>query len=582
MLGIPTKEPQLVRFANELIETCMASSAARAAQSRLINQVVETGRLGGASSKLNLLYDYLDRFQSYIFSSTDLKFMLDYEHEHTKMDYERGSVVARALTRDWERNNIDIEFGAGVFEGGKYGASVLKQWVQLDGVEQELNFCKRLVAPWNFGVYMEDENDINKQPVLCERMLLSMPEVWRRIYRLPGAKELMKRVKAHARQGESEWDNTSYFHQVLSTSQINTSGVEANARIPPGGIVNLGNNPDYGMMYPEIQIDRVVMHELWVQDEKDYTTIQVIEPDILITPYHTGGVVMKKSNLLIPGDTNSGVHPYTLIQPIPTAGYIWGRPAIADLIELQGLITRAADDADRLLGVQVDKIMGFSGVDGLTDERFDQMRGSGWYSAPQGSTMTDITPKFPAELIPLMGLYIDRFNQIGGFSDLLQGKGESGVRAGNHASTLLKTGSPRLRKLSLGIERQCAMAAETTLMLKTAKEGDRYWTKADTIEDVNKTSFLLTDLPDDRRVAVDSHSSSPIFQDDHKQEVAFGAKLGWIGAEDGIDYLSLPNREKLKLAYREREKARAAQLKELQAQDPEAYAKLMSKGGGKR
>lgn len=584
MFGIPTKEPALIRFANDLVETCMESSAARAAQGRLINQIVETGRLGGPSSKMNLLYDYLVRLRSYTYSPTDLRFILDFENEHPKSTYEQAAVVARTLTRDWERNNIDIEFGNGVFEGFKYGASILKQWTEPDGLHGEVNYCKRLVAPWNFGVYMEDENDLYKQPVLCERMLLSMPEVWRRIYKLPGAKELMKRIRSHAKKGESEWDNTSYFHQVLSTSQLNTSGVEPNGRVPSGGIVS--PNPDYGLQSPQVSIDRAEFYELWVQDGSDYTTIQIIEPDILITPYHVGGVVMRKTNILIPTEKdsplNSGLQPYTLIQPTQSQGYLWGRPAIADLIELQGLITRAADDADRLLGVQVDKIIGFSGVDGLTDERYDQLRGAGWVSAPQGATMTDITPKFPEQLIPLLQLYRDIFKHVGGFSDLLEGKGESGVRAGSHANTLLKTGSPRLRDVSLGIERQCAQAGELTLCLKIAKDGERYWTKADTIEDVQKTSFLLTDLPDDRRVAVDSHSSSPIFRDDHVQEVSFAVKAGAIGPEDLLDFLSLPNKEKLKLSVREREKMKAVQTEELKKTDPEAWAKLMGKGGGRR
>lgn len=579
MLLIPNKEPQLVRFANELIETCMSSSAARAAMARMINQIVETGRSGSGNSKINMLYNHLDRLTAYLYSPTDLRFILDFENEHPKEVYQRAGVVARVLTRDWERNNIDTEFGSGVFEGLKYGASILKQWVQMDGVEQELNFCKRLAAPWNFGVYMEDENDLSKQPVLCERMLLSMPEVWRRIYRLPDAKELMKRIKAHSKQGESEWDNTSYFHQILSTSQINTSGVESNARVPPGGVVNLGNNPDYGIMPAQIAIDRVVMHELWVQDEKDYTTIQMIEPDILVTPYHMKGVVMKKSNLLIPGDTHSGLHPYTLIQPNRTQGYIWGRPEIADLIEPQNLLSNAADDANRLLGVQIDKVLGFSNMDGMTDERYEQMRGAGWASAPTGATITDLTPKFPETLLPMMKFYIEQINVLGGFSDLMQGRGESGVRAGTHANTLLKTGSPRLRDRSLLVERQCAMAADLTLALKTAKDGDRYWTKADTIEDVTKTSFLLTDLPDDRRVAVDSHSSSPIFADDHQNLIGFGIKAGFIDGEEAIDDLPFPNKERKKQRLREKQQRQAQQIEQLKQQDPEAYAKLMSKGG---
>jgi hypothetical protein len=580
MLQVPHQETALIRFTNETIDQCMASCRARAAECRLINAIVETGRTDGSKSKLNMLYNHVDRLTAYLYSPTDLRFTLDFENDYPEIIYQRAAVVARGLTRDWERNNIDIEFGSGVFEALKYGSSFLKQWVELDE-DDGLIFNKRLVSQWNFGVYTEDENDLSKQEVLCERMFLTMPEVWQRIHKLPGAPDLFKRIRAHARQGESDWDSTSYFHQVLSTTQINASGT-VNPKPPAGGLVDLANNQNYSILSPNIAVDRIPMHELYVKGSRDYITIQMISPDIIITPFRKERVVMKMSNLLIPGDMQTQRHPYTLIQPNQMKGYLWGRSELADIIEPQMALSEGMDDARRLMGIQVDKILGISGMDGMTDQRFDDMHGAGWASSPPGTTITDLTPKFPPELLPLLKFYIEQINTLGGLSDLMQGRGESGVRAGVHANTLIKTGSPRLRDRSLLVERQCAIAADLTLLLKTAKDGDRYWTKADTMEEIQNTTFLLSDLPDDRRVAVDSHSSSPIFADDHQQLTAFGVKSGFIDGEEAIDDLPFPNKERKKQRLRIKQARQASQLKDLEQKDPEAYAKLMAKGGGKR
>lgn len=577
MLQVPTTENALVSFANEMIDRCMNTAGTRSQECRLINAIVETGRTDGSKSKINLLYNHLDRLTAYLYSPTDLKFTIDFENDYPEIIYQRAGVVARGLTRDWERNNIDTEFGQGVFEGLKYGASILKQWSETED-EETVNYSKRLVAPWNFGVYTEDENDLSKQEALCERMFLTMPEVWQRIHRLPGANELFKKIKAHSRQGESDWGGQSFFHQVLSTSQINATG-NINTKPPAGGIMDLANGQINSMLAPNISVDRALMHELWIKGPKDYITIQMIEPDIIVTPYRKGGVVMRMANLLVPGDVQTRRHPYTLIQPNRMAGYFWGRSEITDLIQPQMLLSMGADDASNLLGIQIDKLLGFSGMDGMNDERFDQFHGSGWAASPPGATIQDLTPKFPPELLPMLKFYIEQINSIGGFSDLMQGRGESGVRAGTHAQTLLKTGSPRLRDRSLLVERQCATAADLTLLLKTAKDGDQYWTKAETMEEIKNTTFRLTDLPEDRRVAVDSHSSSPIFADDHIQQGAWAAKMGWIDGEDGIDLTSLPGRERLKQKYRIKKAEEKKMLAQLKQEDPEAFVKVISKGG---
>src|SRR5256885_2020201 len=111
---------------------------------------------------------------------------------------------------------------------------------------------------------------------------------------------------------------------------------------------------------------------------------------------------------------------------------------------------------------------------------------------PKGGKVEDLTPKVPPEAMPLVKFVIETINVIGGFPDIMQGKGEQGVRAGSHANTLMKTASPTLRDRSLLVERQCEECADLTLTIKEAKDPSKYWIKADEpIKDVEETSFLL-------------------------------------------------------------------------------------------
>src|SRR5262249_21358224 len=161
--------------------------------------------------------------------------------------------------------------------------------------------------------------------------------------------------------------------------------------------------------------------------------------------------------------------------------------------------------------LQVDKLLAFIGEGGITDEIYGQFRQSGYINMNQGGSVNDLTPKFPAELLPMIKFVIDAINTLSGFPEIIQGRGEPGVRAGVHADTLLKTASPTLRDRSLLVERQCADAAQLTLDIKEAKNDQTYWTKGDTLDQIKETSFLIGNLHKDRRIEVDSHSSSPIF-----------------------------------------------------------------------
>jgi hypothetical protein len=567
MLPIPDTERALIPWANEIIEQCRVSVGVRAAYCRLMHAIAETGRYDGTKALINMLHVHLDRMAAHLFSPVELKFSIDFENKYPPNYYDRAAVVASSLTRDWERNNTDMLFGRGVYDSLLYGACILKQWPQVEGPDQTPVYHKKLVMPWQFGVYREAENDINKQSALCETTLMTLPEIWRRIYHLPNSEKLFSRIKQHATKGQATAEPQSFFHQVLSTSQLNT-GVQSMTRPVPGGIVQLNNDPNYAIMGPEVAVDVVQVHELWVQDETDYTTILMVEPDVLIAPRY------QHTNLLI---KDSRMQPYRLIQPNEVSNYFWGRSELVDLIEPQALLAMWCDDAKRLFGMQVDKLLAFISEGGMTDELYAQFRATGYHNMQQGASVEDLTPKIPPETLPLIRFMIEIINQLGGFPPILQGQGEQGVRAGVHAETLLKTASPTLRDRALLVERQCAMAADLTLSIKEAKDPHKYWTKADSVKDMEETGFHLTDLPEDWRVTVESHRSSPIFADETSQLVFASLKTGVVGPEYVIDNVNLPNKEQAKSELHKKQKQEAEFMAKISAEHPELLPAIMKK-----
>ena len=546
----------------------------RAAYYRQLNNIIETGRQDSQSrSLINMLFVHHDRLASHLFSPSQLQFTVDYENAYPKDELERAAVGGRLLTRDWERSNTDMIFGQGVFEALKYGAAILKQWPKVEGDNKAVRHQSALVMPWQFGVYREDVNDLARQPAFCETYMLTMPEVWNRVCHLPEAEDLYRRIQANSAKGQASDEYNSFFHQVMSTSQLSTSPTGA-TRPTPGGIVDLNSGVGYGVLGPEIAVNMVRGHELWLWQGDDYLTVQIIEPDILIAPRY------RKANLLVGGDEPSGLQPYTLIQPNQTHGYFWGRAESVDLIAPQALLSDWADDVKRLFGVQLDKILGFQGYDGLTDELYDQSREAGFFNGPPGSAITDLTPKFPPEALTMLDKLMKIIDMLGGFDNILSGQGEQGVRAGVHAETLLKTASPRLRDRSLLVERQCAEAGDLWLSVMQAKDAKNYWTKGGSEDEMAASSFLLSDLPDDRRVSVDSHSSSPIFADDHQNLVGFGVKSGFVDGHMAIELLNFPQKERLQEALREKEKKQQELIQQLIQKDPDAAIKLLEKSGG--
>lgn len=517
---------KLTKQAVELVKDCQISFGQRQSAYRQYGQWCETGRNAGSLSIANLLYGHIDRLASHLFSPELLRFKCDFEEHYDPIWLERGDVAARKISREWERRNVDMLFGHGVNVALKYGACYLKQLGGVDDEDHPIWRGAQLIPPWAVGVYNEGVNGLEDQEAFLQVSYLNRHEVWRRVRGLPDAEKLFKSILGSAQSESGVGAPTSFMHQVLSTAVLNTS-LRNMTQPQPGGIVQLTNDPNFATLGPQVAAQLYPLNELWVRDDarggEDWTTIQLFDPDVLVAPR------LKHCNLFAPH-----VFPYSIIQPNWELGYQFGRSEIVDLMMLQDWLTTHLDDIKALTGLQRDKILGFEGWEGLTDETYAQAtRVSGTIATPTGSTIKDLTPQLPANLIEIAREIIGLMDRASGFSPIMSGQGESGVRAGVHADTLMKTGSPRLRDRSLLLERQCSAAADTTLAFFEAKDAHAYRTTPG----VESTEFLLKQLMEDRRISVDAHSSSPIYHDDQANLIAFGVKAGFIDGESAIEML---------------------------------------------
>lgn len=572
MIHVPPDKPSVLKLALDLIEICRVSQATRAQFYSLLNLIMQSGRANGDKALINLMYKHVDRTAAHLFSPVELKFALDFEWEYDEETYKRGAQAAKTVTRQWSRQRTDKRFARGVFDGLSYGCALHKQWPQLS-YGDVITYHDRLVMPWQFGVFNEAVDDINEQLCLLETNTITMPEVWRRISNLPDARTLYNRIATHAATQSPLFEPTSYFNQLLSTSQINTTGVQTAQR--PGGIITFGQGPNYMAMQPRVDTPTVNIHELWVQDDEDYTTIIMIEPDIIVAPY------FKKENLLASG---SCLQPYRKICPNETTNWFWGRPEIIDLIEPQNLLADWCEDTKRLQGMQVDKILAFIGTTKLDDRGYGNARAAGYFNLEQGEDVKDLTPHVAENGLPVLKWLVETISMLGGFPPIMQGQGEPGVRAGSHADKLTKNASPTLRDRALVVESQCEDAADLTLAIREAKDPKIYWTKGKNSQEREGSEFMLSDLPDDWRVTVDSHSSSPIFSDENQQLVFAAHQRGIVDGEYVIDNVALPNKSQAKVSLAKRQEQQAQQLQQLMQTNPELGQKLALKQitGGKR
>jgi len=553
-------------WAKELIDQCSVSQSRRRDQAKKWRTLFHTGTLDGRSRRVNLTHNYIDKLASLLFSPSDIRFEISFDSDETEKWAGVGDLTSRYLNRNFRARKCNLAFSQALEIALVESCCFLKLAWGSSGYQPHI------IRQQFIGTNREDLNDIDQQDVITHTYYLTESQFRRLISANKNAKEILEKVSGHftERGVESAYIDIaagSYFHEIV-----------VGGNQPVGTLTGTGSQGSVGVFGPPVPVlspetaSRLIqVTDIWfLNDEANggkgaWATIRYVEPDMVIEGEH----ILR--NL---GDIPY-THPFVKISPNEIPGYFWGLSELEWVAQIEEWFSARVGNVDDIFALRARPPRSFEGFSGITPEKMRALltRGGTFTSdMPMGTTrITSHAPDMPPEALAYLQFIHASFDEAGGMTPILGGQGESGVRAGSHAATLLRTSTPRLRDKATLVESQLTDLGDLCLQLSQAKDA-RIFTVPDT-----KQEFTLSQLPDDAEVSVDAHSSSPAFSGDSLQ-LAFA--LHRSGAIDGESLLKLtqpPHAEELILRLRAREKAQ----QEFLAQHPELLEKS-AKGRAKR
>lgn len=545
MLRIPTKIDDLEQWVEEVIDECMASAQERQMVYTRAQSYYYTGTYTQNAAIYNKTKGFVDKLSGFLMQPTDVRFNVLYDTSESDSVLERAQLVSEKLSADYRNSDSDVLFSETLTQSLVNGCYLLKHTPHPD----QDTFRVAPVHPENFGVLGETILDLNEQEAFCHVTFPTISRLRDMLKDHPRQDEIMDRV-SEGRPREKDEDRQSYFHQMV----VGGLSPEANPDIEGGpsaaGIVNVFPVPT--PWRPTRHISPTVRHcELWIKDanrDGDYTTLQVIYPNIVIEGDDT-----RRNLSRIPGH-----QPFVKVQAQVTPGYFWGRSLIADIQMLQDMLNKRLRDLKVMWDRNVAAPQVLSGFTSVTEEMYLKIINEGGFlndPNPNAKAAPLLQP-LPEGAMEELQFIFQLFDEASGFTPIMSGQGEQGVRAGVHAQTLVRTSSPRLIDQAARVERQLAESGYLSLCIMQSQDGSIYQTND------NKIEFTLKQIPGDFQVQVDSHSASPAFAEDNRQLAIALARAGAIDAEDLIHMLHPPGAELLLSRLRQRQKKQAQQAAE--------------------
>ena len=568
--AVDDKGSPLSQWCKEVIDECMGSSDDRGMVYTRAGQYYYQGTGDSRAAIHNKIRGMVDKLAGFLMQPTDVKFNVTYDSSEPEDVLERAQLVGEKLTDDFMNTDSDVTFAESVVWSLVNGCHILK--LRPDGQ----SFKMAGVHPQNFGVLAETVMDLPEQEAFCH---VSYPTLSRLRTELedqhhPRTDEIIARV-LEGENREHDTEKESFFHQMIVGGMAPPGGEGGNAPAA-AGIVNVFPVPT--PWKPQKKLSRTVKQcELWVKDRdrgSDYTVIQCIyghDPIIIEGDY------TRRNISRVPGHSS-----FIKVQPTRTPGYFWGRSIIADVQMLQDLLNKRLRDLKVMWDRNVAAPHTLSGFTSITEEMYFKIISEGGFinDPNPNAKATKLTEPPPQGYIEELELIFKLFDEQSGFSPIMSGQGEPGVRAGVHAQTLVRTSSPRLIDQAARLERQLADCGYLGLRIQQAMDPFVYKTDDKGIE------FFLSQLPEGFSVVVDSHSASPAFAEDNRQVAIALARAGAVDAEDLIHMLHPPGAKLLlaRLRQRKKEQAKAQQAEKQEEliRDVLQLPNRKSSGGGGR
>lgn len=457
----------------------------------------------------NKIYPSIDLLTSFLFAAETTKFSTALGPDEDENEYEKLPVWNRSVYDEWVASNADI-----VFSMSLTWALVLNtSFVKLRVAGNQLHPYN--VDPSMIGVLREDLPFTDRQEAICHTFYTTVSQLKRDMENHPEKEKILKSIEPRQVQPT---DTPSGLDRII-TSAVNPNMI-GNAVTP---IISRNQ------YIPEVGQELVEMQELWIWDDSsnDYRVVTRANNEI---------TVYDRDNFWIPGE-----HPFIQICPDPLPGYFWGQSEVSGLISLQRRRNLRMNQIFEILDKQAKPPKAVIGMQGILEEKLYALNVAGGIvssSEPMGK-VENFSPSVPQDLFKEVDAIDHMFAERSGLQNILQGKGEVGVRSGRQTSELARLSSARIRKRALVVED--ALEKMATLYGKFL----RHYRKTKYL-DAHGVPFTANQFPENFVVKVDAHSSSPIFVEDRKNLAGEMLEVRAIDRETYIEMVDPPNKELLK------------------------------------
>jgi hypothetical protein len=496
---------------------------------------------GSPPADHNKIYASIQTLASFLYAAESTAFTLEMAANARNVDLLRVPPVSKILNNTWLGSDSDACAAQCVEWALVYGTMLMKT-IWRDG-----QFRSYPVRPHDFGVYEEDKTSIDDQDALVHCYYISKPALERTLEGHPKRAQIMDGVSMI---GKTEEKPKSGLDRLILTasSPITPANPNMTGALSTGG---MQTPPNYDAV---LQTDLVEMRELWIwnDEEHDY---QIVTQAGDITVFDRLCGTLTKQGQMFP----KGENPFTSFVPTPKYNYFWGISDVGRVQNLQDLFTKRMSELDDLLAKQVNPPRH---AIGFTEEQILALSFVGGRANTQDpmSKVELLTPQIPPQLLNSIEMIEDGFAEALALHNILQGKGEPGVRGRGHAQELARLSSARIKRKALNIEDSLEKVG--TLMLKVLKLNDATELPDETTQSV----FLLDNFTSDCTVKVDAHSNSPLFAEDLKALAGELLEAGIIDGESFIDLVKPPMADLLKMKLKLKMQQEQAQNQQQQQQ----------------
>lgn len=551
-MKIPHQEIKRLQFYKEVVEVCLQSRQNRLEQYAQNRAYYFFGTAGdGGPSPWNLIYSHLDMLTSFLYASDSTRFSVRMGAHAPKLDYTRTGPFARLIQEEWKSSNADIIYQLGILWALIYDTTLIKH------IRKNGQVYPFMVDPACFGVYREDVPMLDRQEAFVHVYYMTKSDLRKRLSLHPRREEILK-LASDTYSKEETADQAQSGPAAFLTQSTPGTGLtsvigEAN--------VDLASNPDYKAM---LSVPVVEMQELYVWNDAidDYQVITMASNDV---------VVYDRQNIFMPRTTEfEGEHGFVQICPNPLPDYFWGQSEVSKLAPIQDKLNNRMDDIERLEQKQVDPPSMWGGM-GLDEDKLAAFNSPGAQIANTDSNFKRETfiPQVPEHIYASIDRFQAQMNTVSGLENVVQGKGEAGVRSAGHAGKLLSVGSSRAKKRGQIIEDSLEKGA--TLFGRCL-----YVDETDELYDDNDHVFIPAQMSPHFFVEVDAHSNSPIFQENQQQMAEILLKTKSINRERFIQMMHPPMEDELLRDLKEK-----IMPEEKKAAEAHAAAEAAKNNGGK-